>query len=111
MFVGLLAIIAKKKDLHYSVLYFSATQSSVTNPKIPVKMIKDHGLKTAPDGRLIIIDGNEKNSDNTEERSKKRKASFLQNVSEEDDYGKTLLEFFFRDCANDMSFAIILYIL
>ncbi|KAM0736189.1 RRP12-like protein [Formica fusca] len=63
-----------------------ATQSSVTNPKIPVKMVKDHGLKTAPDGRLIIIDGNEKNSDNIEERSKKRKASFLQNVSEEDDY-------------------------
>lgn len=84
----------------------------MTNPKIPVKRVKDHSFKTAPDGRLIITDGNEKDSD-TEDRSKKKKASFFQNDSEEDDYGKMLLEFI-QDCVNDISLAylmIILYIL
>lgn len=63
----------------------TTTQPGVTNPKIPVKRVKDHSFKTAPDGRLIITDGNEKDSD-TEDRSKKKKASFFQNDSEEDDY-------------------------
>jgi len=63
----------------------------VSNPKIPVKRVKDHGFKTAPDGRLIITDGDEKDSD-TEEKNKK-KAPFLQDDLEEDDYGKALPEF------------------
>ncbi|KAL6431993.1 hypothetical protein ACFW04_007436 [Cataglyphis niger] len=63
----------------------TTTQPGVTNPKIPVKRIKAHSFKTAPDGRLIITDGNEKDSD-TEDRNKKKKVSFLQNDSEEDDY-------------------------
>ncbi|XP_029179046.1 RRP12-like protein [Nylanderia fulva] len=63
----------------------TTTQPGVSNPtKIPMKKVKDHGFKTAPDGRLIIVDGNEKDSD-TEEKSKKK--FFLQNKdSEEDDY-------------------------
>lgn len=92
-------------------MYISATQPGVTNPKIPVKRVKEHSFKTAPDGRLIITDGNEKDSD-TEDRSKKKKA-FLQNDSEEDDYGKVLLGFI-QDCVNDIPLAylmIILYLL
>ncbi|KMQ96335.1 rrp12-like protein [Lasius niger] len=65
----------------------TTTQPGVSNPKIPMKKVKDHDFKTASDGRLIITDGNEKDSD-TEERGKekKKRASFLQNDSEEDDY-------------------------
>ncbi|GAB1867081.1 RRP12-like protein [Camponotus japonicus] len=62
----------------------TTTQPGVSNPKIPVKRVKDHGFKTAPDGRLIITDGDEKDSD-TEEKNKK-KAPFLQDDLEEDDY-------------------------
>lgn len=100
MFVGRLAIYnCDEKDSHYSVLYVSATQPGVSNPKIPMKKVKDHDFKTAPDGRLIITDGNEKDSD-TEERSKekKKRASFLQNDSEEDDYGKALLQVYSELC-------------
>lgn len=67
-----------------AVRNITTTQPGVTNPTISVKKAKDHGFKTAPDGRLIITDDNERDSD-TEERSKKKKA-FLQNDSEEDDY-------------------------
>lgn len=81
----------------------------MTNPNIPVKKMKDHGFKSAPDGRLIITDDNEKDSD-TEERSKKKKASFLQDDSEEDDYGKTLLEFN-QNCTNEFLAYLILIII
>lgn len=54
------------------------------NPKASIKKVKDHGFKTAPDGRLIITDTKERDSD-TED--KKKKKAFLQNDSE-DDYGK-----------------------
>jgi len=66
----------------------------VQNPKIPVKKIKDRGFATAPDGRLIIRDDNEKDSD-VERNKKKRKSSFLQNDSE-DDYGKCFVITLFR---------------
>lgn len=62
----------------------TTTQPGVSNPKIPEKKVKDYGFKTAPDGRLIITDGDEKDSD-TEEKNKK-KAPFLQDNLEEDDY-------------------------
>lgn len=55
------------------------------NSKVPVKKLKDHSFKTAPDGRLIITDDNERESDT--EGKKKRKTSFFQSDSE-DDYGK-----------------------
>ncbi|XP_011170370.3 RRP12-like protein [Solenopsis invicta] len=66
----------------------TTTQPGVSNPKIPKKKVQDRGFATAPDGRLIIMDDNEKESD-AEERNKKRKknkTSFLQSDSEEDDY-------------------------
>lgn len=67
-------------------LYVSATQPGLLNPKVTVKKVKDHGFKTAPDGRLIIVDNNERDSD-TEDK-KKKKTPFLQSDSE-DDYGET----------------------
>lgn len=66
-------------------LYVSATQPGVSNPKVPVKKAKDHGFKTAPDGRLIIADDNERDSDT--EKKKKKKTPFPHSDSE-DDYGK-----------------------
>lgn len=90
MFIRQLIIIVKRR-IRIIKFYISATQPGVSNPKIPVKKVKDDGFKTAPDGRLIITDDNEKDSD-TEERRKK-KAPFLQDDLEEDDYGRALLEF------------------
>lgn len=91
----------EKKIRIISILYIVATQPGVSNPtKISTKRVKDHGFKTAPDGRLIITDGNEKDSDT--EKSKKKKTSFLQNDSEEDDYGKTSLQFI-QNRVNDIS--------
>lgn len=95
MFVRQLIIIAKR--IRSIKFYISATQPGVSNPKIPIKRVTDHGFKTAPDGRFIITDGNEKASD-TEETNKK-KAPFLEDDLEEDDYGKALL---FRNCVNDI---------
>lgn len=66
---------------------FSATQPGVSNMKTFVKKVKDYGFKTAPDGRLIIKDENEKDSDAETGNKKKGKISFLRSDSE-DDYGK-----------------------
>lgn len=70
-------------------MYVSATQPGVSNPEISIskQKTKDHSFKTAPDGRLIITDDNDGESDIEERSKKKKKASFLQNDSE-DDYGK-----------------------
>lgn len=65
----------------------TTTQPGVSNPKIPEKKIKDRGFATASDGRLIIRDDNEKDSDAEERTKKRRKTSFLQSDSE-DDYSK-----------------------
>ncbi|KYN06248.1 PREDICTED: RRP12-like protein [Cyphomyrmex costatus] len=59
------------------------TTQPVSNPKILERKTKDRGFPTAPDGRLIIRDDNEKDSD-VERSNKKRKTSFLQNDSEDD---------------------------
>lgn len=72
-------------------MFASATQPGVSNPKIPEKKVKDRGFATAPDGRLIIRDDNEKNSDTEERTKKKRKTSFLQNSDSEDDYSKYIV--------------------
>ncbi|TGZ37069.1 RRP12-like protein [Temnothorax longispinosus] len=63
----------------------TTTQPGVSNLKIPEKKVKDRGFATAPDGRLIIRDDNERDSD-AEERTKKkkRKTSFSQSDSEDD---------------------------
>ncbi|XP_018354107.1 PREDICTED: RRP12-like protein [Trachymyrmex septentrionalis] len=61
----------------------TTTQPGVPNPKIPVRKTKDRGFATAPDGRLIIRDDNERDSD-TEKNKKKKKTSFLQSDSEDD---------------------------
>lgn len=68
-------------------MYALATQPGVPNPKIPIRKTKNRGFATAPDGRLIIRDDNERDSDIEERNKKKRKTSFLQSDSE-DDYGK-----------------------
>lgn len=69
-------------------MYALATQPGVPDPKISVKKIKDRGFATAPDGRLIIRDDDERDSDAEEGNKKKRKkTSFLRSDSE-DDYGK-----------------------
>ncbi|XP_032675287.1 RRP12-like protein [Odontomachus brunneus] len=60
----------------------TTTQPGLPNPKVLVKKVKDHDFKTAPDGRLIITDGNEKDSD-TEDK-KKKKTPFSQSDSEDD---------------------------
>lgn len=72
--------------------YVLATQPGVSNPKILEKKVKDRGFATAPDGRLIITDDNEKDSDAEErnKKGKKKKTCFLQSDSE-DDYGKYLI--------------------
>ncbi|EZA47728.1 RRP12-like protein [Ooceraea biroi] len=62
----------------------TTTQPGVSNPKSPVKKVKDYGFKTAPDGRLIITDDNDRDSDVEKTNKKKRKASFLQSDSEDD---------------------------
>jgi len=59
-----------------------------------MKKIKDRGFATAPDGRFIIRDDNEKDSD-VEGNKKKKRTSFLQNDSE-DDYGKCFVIILFR---------------
>ncbi|XP_036149420.1 RRP12-like protein isoform X2 [Monomorium pharaonis] len=61
------------------------TTQPVSNPKILEKKVKDPDFATAPDGRLIIMDNNEKDRD-ADERNKKRKkkTSFLQSDSEDD---------------------------
>lgn len=59
-----------------------------------MRKTKDRGFATAPDGRLIIKDDNERDSD-AEEKNKKRKTPFLQNDSE-DDYGKCFVIILFR---------------
>lgn len=65
-------------------MFTLATQPGVSNPKIPEKKVKDRGFATAPDGRLIIRDDNDKDSDAEERNKKKRKISFLQSDSEDD---------------------------
>ncbi|XP_011864615.1 PREDICTED: RRP12-like protein isoform X2 [Vollenhovia emeryi] len=59
----------------------------VSNRKLPERKVKDRGFATAPDGRLIITDDNEKDSDAEERKQKKRKKEktvFLQSDSEDD---------------------------
>lgn len=82
-------------------VFFIATQPTVTsNSKIPnpqkaPQKEKDYGFKIAPDGRFIITDDKEKDSDAEEGNKKKRKkgASFLSDS--EDDYSN----YFALDCA------------
>ncbi|EGI69855.1 PREDICTED: RRP12-like protein [Acromyrmex echinatior] len=62
----------------------TTTQPGVPNPKIPIRKTKDRGFATAPDGRLIIKDDNERDSDTEERNKKKKKTSFLQSDSEDD---------------------------
>ncbi|XP_077282524.1 RRP12-like protein [Temnothorax americanus] len=63
----------------------TTTQPGVSNLKIPEKKIKNRGFATAPDGRLIIRDDNERDSDAEErtKKKKKRKTSFSQSDSED----------------------------
>lgn len=76
-------------------MYALATKPGVLNPKIPEKKVKDRGFATAPDGRFIIKDDNDKDSDAEERNEKKRKTSFLQNDLK-DDYSKYLIITLFR---------------
>ncbi|XP_071577091.1 RRP12-like protein [Temnothorax nylanderi] len=62
----------------------TTTQPGVSNLKIPEKKVKDRGFATAPDGRLIIRDDNERDSDAEERNKKKRKTCFSQSDSEDD---------------------------
>ncbi|EFN82732.1 RRP12-like protein [Harpegnathos saltator] len=60
----------------------TTTQPGLPNLKVPVKTEKDHGFKTAPDGRLIITEDNEKDDDVKDKR--KKKTPFPQCDSEDD---------------------------
>lgn len=65
--------------------YVSATKptnlSGIASNK---SKVKDHGFKTAPDGRLIIVD-NSDDSEDEQKKKKKNKLSFLNSDSENDD--------------------------
>ncbi|KAL0112098.1 hypothetical protein PUN28_013375 [Cardiocondyla obscurior] len=62
----------------------TTTQPRASNPKIPQNKVKDRGFAIAPDGRIIIKDNNEKDSDTEERNKKKKKIGFPQNDSEDD---------------------------
>ncbi|XP_017799417.1 PREDICTED: RRP12-like protein [Habropoda laboriosa] len=62
----------------------STTQPGMLNPKGAVAKSKNRGFKTAPDGRLIITEGNER--DDEEVVKRKKKSPLLLHSDSEDDY-------------------------
>ncbi|XP_014485127.1 PREDICTED: RRP12-like protein isoform X2 [Dinoponera quadriceps] len=62
----------------------TTTQPGLPNPKVSGKKVKDQDFKIAPDGRFIITDSNERDSDVEGKKKKRKKTPFPQEDSNDD---------------------------